>query len=286
MARRRRRVALALAVTIAVAVMAAGCGASPPQSRSNKGLYVALGDSYTAFPGPRTLIDARCGRSGANYPHLLAAALGYRLTDVSCGGATTSDLIKSQKSSVPPQLDAVTASTSLVTIGLGVNDSGISVVMFKYCSSVRDSEPGGAPCRDKTAAWASWVIKRLRLSLIGSFGAIRSLAPQARVIAVGYPQILGTSGACAKFPLATADIKYVNWFNSTINATIQAAAAKAGVEYLNVDEASQSHGICSTSPWVNGVTTIPGVAAAFHPFPAEQKAVAELLESRLKSPAS
>ena len=50
--------------------------------------YVALGSSFASGPGIDPLLDARCGRSGSNYAHLVAERLGYDLVDVTCGGAT------------------------------------------------------------------------------------------------------------------------------------------------------------------------------------------------------
>ena len=62
--------------------------------------YVSIGDSYTSGPGVLPYEESEqaenCGRSTKNYPHLAAAALKLTLTDVSCGGATTSDETESQ----------------------------------------------------------------------------------------------------------------------------------------------------------------------------------------------
>src|SRR5580693_8984475 len=61
--------------------------------------YVSLGDSYTAGP---LIPDATgnplgCLRSTSNYPSDVAAAIGATsFTDMSCSGATSSDLTKSQ----------------------------------------------------------------------------------------------------------------------------------------------------------------------------------------------
>ena len=46
-------------------------------------------------------------------PHLVAKALNLALTDVSCGGATTSDETESQFEGQPPQDDALSESTEL-----------------------------------------------------------------------------------------------------------------------------------------------------------------------------
>src|ERR1051326_4231915 len=78
-------------------------GAQLPQFAQRRppvhpGLYVALGDSYTAGPFIPVQQDdpVGCLRSDHNYPHLVAAILGFRLRDVSCSGATTQDMTSPQ----------------------------------------------------------------------------------------------------------------------------------------------------------------------------------------------
>jgi lysophospholipase L1-like esterase len=114
--------------------------------------YVALGDSYTAAPlVPTTDTSDTCLRSTGNYPHLIAAQLSGRLDDVSCSGADTTDVVGRQVNhgqTKPPQIDAVTARTDLVTIGLGGNDLSLFGQMVVGCLQLRQSDPQGAPCRD------------------------------------------------------------------------------------------------------------------------------------------
>src|SRR5215218_2054364 len=90
-------------------------------------IYVALGSSFASGPGIDPIIDARCGRSGANYAHLVAERLGYDLIDVTCGGATVDDVLSRPQAlmtggTVPPQLEAVGPDAELVTITVGGND--------------------------------------------------------------------------------------------------------------------------------------------------------------------
>lgn len=272
---------MAGALTAVLSAAVAGCGGSSPNAQAGA-FYVALGDSYTSFPGTSAEINPPCHRSGANYPHLVAAALKYKLTDVSCGGAATKDLAVSQMAGVAPQLTALGPSTRVVTVGLGANDDAISSVLLIRCMLQRPSDPTGRPCELKTAAWASRAFQLLRPALVASYAAIKAKAPKAQVIAIGYPQILGDSGACAKYPLASGDVAYVNALNFRLNQTVRVAAAQAGVAFLNIAPASMSHGVCSASPWVNGRWPIPGVASPMHPLPAEQQAVAAMLEQILR----
>ena len=102
--------------------------------------YVALGDSYTSGP----LIPNQSGqplgclRSDRDYPHLVASALGLSLTDVSCSGAETEDMTNAQGVTPgpnPPQFDALTADTDVVTVGIGGNDIGFSSIV-KDCVAI------------------------------------------------------------------------------------------------------------------------------------------------------
>ena len=56
------------------------------------GSYVAMGSSYAAGPGILPVEHWGAMRSGRNYPHQVAQALSLRLTDVTCSGATTSNI--------------------------------------------------------------------------------------------------------------------------------------------------------------------------------------------------
>jgi lysophospholipase L1-like esterase len=89
--------------------------------------YVAMGSSFGAGPGltPRAPgSPRRAGRSASNYAHLVARALGLDLRDVTYSGATTDDILRTSARGQPPQLDAVTPATRLVTLTGGGNDVG------------------------------------------------------------------------------------------------------------------------------------------------------------------
>ena len=63
-----------------------------------------------------------------------------------------------------------------------------------------------------------------------------------------------------------------------------AAAEESGVEYADFYDASRGHDICSRVPWVQGRVGDGRVAAALHPMPAGQDALADLLEDLLRRP--
>lgn len=283
MTRRARRGTVVAALLTALSAVVVGCGSTGPHRPKATINYVALGDSYTSFPGSSSQINVACLRSSKNYPHLVASALNYHLVDMSCSGATTADLTSWQNLGAAPQFVGLTASTQVVTVSIGANNSQLSSLLLGGCVSFKSvSASQNNPCEVSTFNEAASALELLKPTLIATYQAIRAKAPDARVIVVGYPQILGNSGTCARFPLAAGDVAYVNTINSQLNNVVQQAALTAGVEYLDLANPSMTHGICSADPWINGMTNEPGKAFPLHPYATEQQAVAMLLEQMLK----
>lgn len=284
------RSAPARGVIVGVAlVLLAGCGGSPssdgPATASGAiGRYVALGDSYSAGPGiPTTSYDAGCHRSDHSYPQTLAAVLEVGdLDDVACGGATIGDITGPQHTSgggVPPQLDAVTADTDLVTVGIGANDLKL-LPMLLACGSLDLQNPNGAPCQETYAAAIGTALPPLRAHLVGLLQQIEDHAPDARIVVIGYPQLFDAGDQCAKIPLTSGDYAFAATTITQMNEQLRAAAAREGATYVDVEAASAGHDICSAEPWVNG----PGrsaLAAQLHPFEREQDAVTQLVRQAL-----
>lgn len=243
------------------------------------GRYVALGDSYSAAPGnPKTEQDDKCLRSDHDYPHLLAARLGVtKLVDVTCTGAATKDLTGRQYAWVPPQFDALTADTDLVTIGIGGNDLKL-VNAIGSCFAIGGGSAGG-PCLSSVAADAPKQLPSVGRALVTALGEIHRQAPQAKILLVGYPQMLPTSGTCPAVPLAASDYRYLATLLHGLDEQLESAAQKGGATFVDVEKVTAGHDVCAKVPWINGAQDAPD-AIAIHPFPAEQKAVAATL-SRL-----
>jgi hypothetical protein len=252
--------------------------------------YVAIGDSYTAAPlVPPTDSSTICLRSGVDYPALVARAMpGTRLTDVSCSGATTANVLHRQTSdfgSVPPQIDAVTRRTDLVTIGLGGNDDGLFETVLGRCVRVASSDPTGAPCRSAFAEEAPHELGRalgdIRHHVAGVVRDVRRRAPAARVLVVGYPQIVPASGRCEDLPLAAGDYAFGRTINHGLTRAVRLAARDAHATYVDLWGPTAGHDICAPDPWINGRVTSAGRALAYHPLAVEQRHVAELVLAAL-----
>lgn len=276
-------------------LLVAGCGSSPstqptpsthstpatqPTQRSSSaptfGTYVALGDSYSAAPGnPTTEQDDKCLRSDHDYPHLLAARLGVsRLVDVTCTGAATKDLTGRQYAGVSPQFDALTADTDLVTIGIGGNDLQL-VNALASCFALAGGSSGG-PCLSGVAADAPAKLPDVGRALVTALGEIHAQAPRARILLVGYPQMLPSSGTCPAVPLAASDYRYLASLLHRLNEQLASAAEQTGATYVDVEKVTAGHDVCAKDPWINGAEDAPD-AIAIHPFPAEQTAVASAI---------
>lgn len=255
---------------------------------SSADTYVAMGDSYTAAPGVAVSESPDgCLRSARNYPALVARDLpDVDLLDVSCSGASTTMMDAEHPldtDSQPPQLDALSADTDLVTVGIGANDYGLFSSVIHECASLAATDPEGAPCRDSHLSPEGWDALDLRIELIServseSVDKIAERAPEARILVVGYPQLLPTAGRCPeRLPLARGDYLYAGEVFVALSDALRAGAESAGAEYVDVLSASAGHDVCSKEPWMNGVVEQPNRALPYHPYPAGQRAVADLI---------
>jgi lysophospholipase L1-like esterase len=268
-------------VVAALLLATAGlAGCQDGQASHGAQRYVALGDSYTSGAGlPGTRPDAAgCGQSALAYPHLVAKTLGARLTDVSCGGATTED-------GTEQQLDAVTRDTDVVTVGLGGNDFSWFLGAMFGCTTIATSDPTGSPCARQGTAPESDLTAlppQIGARLEALLAEVRRRAPRARVLLVGYPQPVPARGTCPELPLAAGDYAFVRAQWEAMDAAMREAAAAAGAAFVEVLGPSEGHDICAgDDAWVNGFEARPGVAAAYHPLAGGQAAVAELVEHAL-----
>jgi lysophospholipase L1-like esterase len=299
------RRALAVLTLSALAALAA-CDDGPPSvsvgnpqathATPGKGLayptYVALGDSYTAAPGvPQTEQESGCLRSNGNYANQVANRLKATFVDVSCSGASTLSLVGAQQVSglvQPPQFSALSPDTSLVTIGVGGNDLKLFETMVGTCGQFGLSDPDGSPCRDYMADAGRRKdllvekIDKIGERITASLKGIHNRSPRAKVILVGYPQVFPAKGTCRILPIAKGDYPYVRGLMVKLDDVMREAAERGKATFVDVAGPSRGHDICAgADAWVNGVNTDLMRALAFHPFAAEQQAVADLIMEKL-----
>lgn len=240
--------------------------------------YVALGDSYSAGPGiPDQRTDpVACSRSTHNYPSVVARLLevgDYR--DATCTGARTTDLARQQvrpgEVLVPRQLDALSPDTELVTLSLGGNDRDLFGRLVGSCPELARQDPSAeTPCQDAFTVDGVDTLLRDAASaqqlVAEAIGLVRSTAPGAQVVVVGYPQVVPREGSCTAAPFAPAEYAWVRRVVATLVEAMAAAARDAGVRFVDLTSVSEGHDICSQQPWINGATLAEGRAWEWHPF--------------------
>jgi lysophospholipase L1-like esterase len=245
------------------------------------GRYVALGDSYAAGPLiPTTDLAGGCARSDHNYGHLLADALDVTdFVDVTCSGAKTRDLTHVQRpfgdARIPPQMRAVTADTSLVTLTIGGNDLDLFSTLVRTCTQLRSSDPKGAPCARRLATQGpdlDGAVATISRNVAGVLRTIRRTAPDAKVLLVGYLRLVPERGSCVGLPLAAGDYAEGRRISQGLDQALRQAARRTATTFVDMYAASAGHDICAATPWVNGNVTVREKALAYHPFASGMRA--------------
>lgn len=287
----RFAVRLATAATVVTAGLAAGVPTSA-DALAFTGRYVALGDSFTSGPLIPTQVDLNCVRSNRNYPSLVAASIRpASFTDVSCGGASTGDILNPSTGQlglpVPAQINAVDATAALVTIQIGGNDIGFSGVVSS-CAEASLNSPFGSPCKDRyTAGGTDQLQARIAATapkVATVLQTVRAAAPSAQVVVLGYIALLPDTGyGCwPVVPIAYGDVPYLRSVHKSLNSMLATTAAANGARYIDVYTPSIGHDSCKSSSvrWVEGLFP-QSSAAPFHPNAAGEQGMANTLIARL-----
>jgi lysophospholipase L1-like esterase len=248
-------------------------GLAPPAHAAGEA-YVALGDSAASGPliPNQVLPDLGCWRSDHNYARLTSQAIGAAtFKDVTCSGADTNDMYNSQGTdlgSVPPQLNALSSNTTLVTVQIGANDVGLTG-FIQDCLNLLPP-PVGDACNDDyiVNGQDSWRVKTdaLRPKLLTLMNDIRARAPQARIYLVGYATYAPQNGCYPTVPIIKSDANYIRATLQYFNQMLAEQAAAAGVRFIDLQTPSVGHDPCKASGvrWIEPY--VPAAPAApFHP---------------------
>ncbi|MEU4418730.1 GDSL-type esterase/lipase family protein, partial [Nocardia salmonicida] len=159
------------------------------------------------------------------------------------------------------------------------------------CSTLRDEDPDGSPCRDSVTKGGSDEllarVDRAEEEIVEVLEEIERRGPDARVLVVGYPAIFPEQGSCPdRLPLADGDTTYAAEVMAAMVAAQRSAAERAGVEFVDVYAATRGHDICAEDPWIQDKENDRRKAMAFHPFAKEQEVVAGLIVTMLREAAS
>ncbi|OIJ90066.1 GDSL family lipase [Streptomyces sp. MUSC 14] len=287
--RGRRRAAVLGAALGGCALVAASAvpAAAHPGSPGHGTDYVALGDSYTSGPGIPAQVDANCARSDHNYPSLVAAGRKTStFTDVSCAGATTAEMWQAQGTN-GPQLDAVRRDTDLVTLQIGGNDVGFGPII-ETCARLAAQDPAGNPCERSYEAAG---YDRLTLAIAQTapkvarvLRAVHARAPHARVIVVGYPDLLPDDGiGCfPQVPFAQGDFVYLRDTEKRLNLMLRLVAAVNRAAYVDTYGPTVGHDMCKSPAdrWIEPLRPAAPAAPA-HPNARGEQAMAQAVSNRL-----
>ncbi|MEU8949305.1 SGNH/GDSL hydrolase family protein [Streptomyces sp. NPDC048489] len=288
----RRRHTPAVGAALGCGVLLLGAVAASPAAadgghghRGEK--YVALGDSYTSGPLIPRQVDANCARSDQNYPSLVAAARKPgTFTDVSCSGATTEHMWKAQGTN-GPQLNALGRSTDLVTVQIGGNDVGFSSIIGT-CAALSAKDLTGAPCRQYYNATG---VDQLTLTILQTapklarvLRAVHDRAPHARVLVVGYPDLLPDdgSGCYPSVPFAAGDFPYLRDVGKRLNLVMRAVALFHHAGYVDTYKPTVGHDMCKAPAdrWIEPLKPASPAAPA-HPNAKGEAAMARAVLAQL-----
>ncbi|KOV67946.1 SGNH/GDSL hydrolase family protein [Streptomyces sp. MMG1121] len=308
MPRFRKKLAGAAAAA-ALCLLGAGTS-STPASAAQSLRWVALGDSYTAGAIPaagHTFEEPRdgCQRTTESYPEVIKRDLGslVRLHNVSCGNATIANVDREEQHPigyelhipglvdnhdpdypfppVPPQIDAVSPGTGLVTVGVGGNSLGFGEILGKCIELGPEGGVGSSPCKDHYGNSLAARLEHVRAEYDRMLTAIHAKAPSAKVVTVGYPTVIpdNVSNCLYGNPLQFSTIRHadLNWLRASalepLNAVIQQVTAAHGDHYVDIYSSSKGHSVCALGQekWVEGILERlptpgnPAVWALVHP---------------------
>jgi len=239
--------AASFALTAAVTLL------SSPAHAASTVRYVALGDSYSSGvgAGSYTAESGSCQRSTNAYPALWAAANApASYVSVACSGATTTTVINSQVS-------ALSSTTTLVSITVGGNDMGFADIM-KTCALY-----GTTQC----VASVQKAEDKARSSLAGLldnvYNAIRSRAPNARVVVLDYPVFYQLNTTCVGLS-AESHAKIDEGINLIDDLTRTSATAH-GFAFADVRSIFVGHQLCSGDKWLHALN-FASLSISYHPM--------------------
>jgi lysophospholipase L1-like esterase len=282
----------AIILSVACTLLLSGAALCQQQGSAAQVEYVAMGSSYAAGPGIGSRVPgspAQCAQSSENYAHLFARKRGLNLIDVTCSGATTASILETWHS-LPPQMQAVTPKTRLVTVTIGGNDVFFIANLFAWsCQNAPDrvsQARRAAMCKARPDADVEAAFETLPDNFKKIVAGIHRRAPSATIVFVNYVTLLPEAGACPdKLPLSGDELEKSRSVAGRLAAITQTVANQTGSDLLKASDLTKGHDVCSSDPWVNdfqfgGATSGVG-PAPYHPTAQSMQAVADALDRML-----
>ena len=299
---RTRRLTLhfGLLVTVLAALTAVGpsvhsvpLAPSPPT-----GGYVALGDSCASGVGAPPYAKGtnvqvengnKCKRAKAAYAHSIANRAGKTLDFGACSNAFTKHFYEAKTpGKEPAQLDHLDASTRLVTFSIGGNDAGFATIFSKCVTAAPFSNCSSNT--DQVDSTIDALAGKGKQDGVYSYDTVMSdiatRAPNATVVAVGYPRMFTRQGGkggpvpgrCQG--LAKVDQRWINARTNELNTALRAAAQRHGYQFTAPSGSFVGHELCGKqTSWFDGLLD----DGRFHPNAAGHKAMASSIMNSLNN---
>lgn len=275
------------------------------QKREKGAAYLAMGDSYSAGGGADKIPKdpasdssvyehsvGECRRSKLAAQNIIANDLMLTLTDTTCSGAITSEILTESQKDMPPQLTKLSPSTALVTLTIGANDTALMYAVTCIQTSDCENDPAMTTLVQPR-------LEGLRINLVRIYQKIYKIAPNAKIRPAGYPYVIAppgeSTGTCNDWLTATEQQAFHDLLvgtNNTIKQTVADFAANNKVDIVYIDPLAPSSPFmqrdegklldgCSKSEkrYMNG--TLDGPSGLWHPNIYGQQHYAELYEKSL-----
>jgi len=293
---------LGLLVTVLAAFTAIGPSVySAPMAPSlPTGNYVALGDSYASGVGAPPYAEGtdveggnRCKRAAAAYAHQVADRTGKTLDFGACSGSWTKHFYEARTPwKEPAQLDHLSASTGLVTFSIGGNDAGFAPLFSKRVHAPPLSTgSSNKEITDQVDSTIDALAGKGKQDGVYSYDTVMSdiatRAPNATVVAVGYPRMFAPQGAGQILPVpgrcegvTKVDQRWINAKTNELNAAAGAAAQRHGYQFADTSGAFAGHELCGQqTSWFQGLID----DGRFHPNADGHKAMASSIMDSLNA---
>lgn len=256
--------------------------------------YLALGESYISGEGAfnyqagTDTKDNRCHLSFSSYPYLIGKTLNFSsYQSVACSGALIDDITNSSdnyrgqaEGKKGPKraersteaVDSIIASFNpgyinqsdfvaryrpkVINLSIVGNDIGFSKIVTK-CAAPWNTDNCYESYEDRLE-----LIRQINSKfpdLVNTYNHLKNRSsPDSRIYIIGYPQIAKTNGDCAlNVRLSDKEAQFAEQLIVYLNSVIKAAADKAGVYYVDTQDAFNGHRLCEAGPGsvaMNGLT--------------------------------
>lgn len=251
------------------AILAAATIALATPAEAAAPAYTALGDSYSSGVGTRQYYSdgTNCKRSPYAYPVIDAGRLGATLTFAACAGAKIPGIISGQ-------LGSLNATTRYVTVTAGGNDLGWSSVIIQC------AKPWPYTCWGHIDRAESYIRNTLPGQLDQLYRAIKAKAPNARIVAVGYPRLFNGEECNAIARISPGEQSRLNRAADLLAETTKARAVANGLAFVDARGPYTGHAVCDDVEWING-TSWP-LGESYHPNRSGQRGYADIVEAALR----